>query len=128
MSVTKALYTLLIHFFASWPVLFPGVFPVLCWDCLLYTSCAYTALQAELGVKEPEYTTVCILADQEEVGSDGPTGLVSDFVFHFRGYLADAQGANYKLMLQNAKCLSADVNAAFDPTFPDCLLYTSRCV
>ena len=81
--------------------------------------CAYTALQAELGVKEPEYTTVCILADKEEVGSDGPTGLVSDFVFHFLGYLADAQGANYKLMLQNAKCLSADVNAAFDPTFPD---------
>ena len=34
---------------------------------------------------------------------------------------ADAQGANYKLMLQNAKCLSADVNAAFDPTFPDVL-------
>ncbi|WP_302321763.1 aminopeptidase, partial [Ruthenibacterium lactatiformans] len=83
--------------------------------------CAYTALQAELGVKEPEYTTVCILADKEEVGSDGPTGLVSDFVFHFLGYLADAQGANYKLMLQNAKCLSADVNAAFDPTFPDVL-------
>ena len=62
-----------------------------------------------------------ILADKEEVGSDGPTGLVSDFVFHFLGYLADAQGANYKLMLQNAKCLSADVNAAFDPTFPDVL-------
>ena len=55
------------------------------------------------------------------MGSDGPTGLVSDFVIHFLGYLADAQGANYKLMLQNAKCLSADVNAAFDPTFPDVL-------
>lgn len=67
--------------------------------------CAYTALQAELGVKEPEYTTVCILADKEEVGSDGPTGLVSDFVFHFLGYLADAQGANYKLMLQTGPVL-----------------------
>ncbi len=81
--------------------------------------CAYTALQAEIEVRDPEYTTVCILADKEEIGSTGPTGLESDFVFHFLGYLADAQGANYKMMLQNTKCLSADVNAAFDPTFPD---------
>lgn len=81
--------------------------------------CGYTALCAEMETTSPEYTTVCILADKEEVGSSGATGLVSDFVFHFLGYLADAQGANYKLMLQNSKCLSADVNAAFDPTFPD---------
>ena len=37
----------------------------------------------------------------------------------FLGYLADIQGANYRMMLQNSKCLSADVSAAFDPTFPD---------
>lgn len=81
--------------------------------------CGYTALRAEIEMRDPEYTTVCVLADKEEVGSSGATGLVSDFVFHFLGHLADAQSANYKRMLQNAKCLSADVNAAFDPTFPD---------
>lgn len=81
--------------------------------------CAYTALRTEMEARVPEYTTVCILADKEEVGSIGATGLAGDFAFHFLGYLADAQDANYKLMLQNARCLSADVGAAFDPTFPD---------
>ena len=83
--------------------------------------CAYTALQAEFETKNPQYTTICVLTDKEEVGSDGVTGLQSDYLFHFLGHLADMQGANYKLLLQNSKCLSADVNAAFDPTFPDVL-------
>ncbi|MEG1924963.1 MAG: aminopeptidase [Ruthenibacterium sp.] len=81
--------------------------------------CSYTALQAEIETKDPQYTTICVLTDKEEVGSDGVTGLQSDYLFHFLGHLADMQGANYKLLLQNSKCLSADVNAAFDPTFPD---------
>lgn len=81
--------------------------------------CAYTSLQAEIACKNPAYTTVCVLTDKEEVGSDGVTGLQGDYLFHFLGYLAEMQGANYKTMLVNSKCLSADVNAAFDPTFPD---------
>ncbi|MEG2405345.1 MAG: aminopeptidase, partial [Oscillospiraceae bacterium] len=83
--------------------------------------CAYTALQAQIAIENPEYTTVCVLTDKEETGSDGSTGLNSDYVFHFLGFLADMQKANYKKMLVNSKCLSADVNAAFDPTFPDVL-------
>ncbi|WP_367925440.1 aminopeptidase [uncultured Ruthenibacterium sp.] len=83
--------------------------------------CAYTALQAELQVQNPAYTTVCVLTDKEEVGSDGVTGLQCDYLFHFLGHLADMQKANYKVMLAHSKCLSADVNAAFDPTFPDVL-------
>ncbi|MEG1568203.1 MAG: aminopeptidase [Oscillospiraceae bacterium] len=83
--------------------------------------CAYTALQAQISIENPEYTTVCVLTDKEETGSDGSTGLNSDYVFHFLGFLADMQKANYKKMLVNSKCLSADVNAAFDPTFPDVL-------
>ncbi|MBP8855277.1 MAG: aminopeptidase [Oscillospiraceae bacterium] len=83
--------------------------------------CAYTSLQAEIGTKNPVYTTVCVLTDKEETGSDGSTGLKSDYVFHFLGFLANMQKADYKKMLANAKCLSADVNAAFDPTFPDVL-------
>lgn len=83
--------------------------------------CAYTALQAEIECKNPLYTTVCVLTDKEEVGSEGVTGLQGDYVFHFLSYLAEMQGADYKAMLRNSKCLSADVNAAFDPTFPDVL-------
>ena len=83
--------------------------------------CGYTALRAEIDTKSPEFTTVCVLTDKEEVGSDGVTGLNSDYLFHFLEDLAEAQGAVYRHMLRNSKCLSADVNAAFDPTFPDVL-------
>ena len=83
--------------------------------------CAYTALRAEMDTASPEYTTVCVLTDKEEVGSAGVTGLNSDYLFHFLQDLADMQGVVYRHMLRRSMCLSADVNAAFDPTFPDVL-------
>lgn len=79
--------------------------------------CAYTALMAEIDTVNPEYTTICALTDKEETGSDGNTGLNSDYLFHFIEYLSEGEGVNYKTVLANTKCLSADVNAAFDPTF-----------
>lgn len=81
--------------------------------------CAYTALMAEIEVTEPAFTTVCVLTDKEETGSDGTTGLQCDYLFHFLEDLAEAQGVPYRKVLRNSMCLSADVNAAFDPTFPD---------
>lgn len=80
--------------------------------------CAYTALMAEIEAKNPEHTTVCVLADKEEVGSNGNTGLASAFLLHFLQSLADMQKGNYRALLANSACLSADVNAAYDPTFP----------
>lgn len=80
--------------------------------------CAYTALMAEIGAKEPEYTTVTILTDKEEIGSDGNTGLNSDYVLHYMEDLADAAGVKVRTVLRNSTCLSSDVSAAFDPTFP----------
>ena len=38
---------------------------------------AYPALLAEIETKSPAFTTVCVLTDKEEIGSDGPTGLAS---------------------------------------------------
>lgn len=81
--------------------------------------CAYTALMAEIETKDPEYTTVTILADKEEIGSDGNTGLNSGYVSHYLQYLAGQQGEDEKEMFANSMCLSSDVNAAFDPTFAD---------
>lgn len=81
--------------------------------------CAYTALIAEIETKAPEYTTLTILTDKEEIGSDGNTGLNSDYVKHYIEYLAEMQGANPKDVFVNSICLSSDVNAAYDPTFPD---------
>ena len=81
--------------------------------------CAYPSLLAELEVKKPKYTTVTVLTDKEEIGSDGNTGLNSDYLEHFITYLAEMQGKNVKTVFANSKCLSADVNAAYDPTFSD---------
>ena len=79
--------------------------------------CAYTAMTAEMATENPEYTTVTVLADKEEIGSVGNTGLDSDFSLHYIEYLADAAGADVKTVLRNSICLSSDVNAAYDPTF-----------
>lgn len=80
--------------------------------------CAYTALMADIEVKNPEHTTLTILADKEEIGSLGNTGLDSDFVLHIIEDLAENQKADLKKTLRNSLCLSSDVNAAYDPTFP----------
>lgn len=79
--------------------------------------CGYTALTAEIATKLPTYTTVTVLADKEEIGSEGNTGLDSDFSLHYIEYLAEAEGVNAKTVLRNSICLSSDVNAAYDPTF-----------
>lgn len=79
--------------------------------------CAYTTLTAEMASIEPEYTTVTVLADKEEIGSVGNTGLDSDFVLHYIEDLAETAGIDYRTILRNSICLSSDVNAAYDPTF-----------
>lgn len=81
--------------------------------------CAYPCLMAAINVKAPKYTAVSILADKEEIGSDGNTGMNSRLLEFFIEDLALTQGGNGHRALRNSKCLSADVNAAFDPTFPD---------
>ena len=80
---------------------------------------AYPALMAEIGTKSPAYTSVCVLTDKEETGSDGVTGLNSMYTFHFIQQLCAGQGADYITACKAGKCLSADVTAAYDPTFAD---------
>lgn len=81
--------------------------------------CAYPALTAILDVEAPEKTAIAILADKEEIGSMGNTGLESDFLRFVVGDIAKMQGVDATVALRNSKCLSADVNAGFDPTFPE---------
>ena len=81
--------------------------------------CAYAQLMAELEAKNPAHTTVTVFADKEEVGSDGTTGLRSHFLVDFIEDLAQAGGRELRHVLAKSVCLSADVNAAFDPSFPD---------
>lgn len=81
--------------------------------------CAYPALMAILNAEAPQKTAICILADKEEVGSDGNTGLNSDFLYHIMDDLCRENGKSTTLSLRRSICLSADVNAATDPTFKD---------
>jgi len=81
--------------------------------------CAYPAVTAILSVNDPEYTVMTVLTDKEETGSDGNTGLNSSYMKYFIYDLAEAQGVPGHRVLSRSECLSADVNAAFDPTFPD---------
>ena len=80
---------------------------------------AYPALMAEIGVQNPAYTTVCVLTDKEETGSDGVTGLNSMYTFHFLQQLCQTQGADYIMSCKASKCLSAGVPAAYGPAFAD---------
>ena len=78
---------------------------------------AYPALMAEIETKNPAYTTVCVLTDKEEIGSDGVTGMQSMYAFHFMQELCRAAGQDDILAFRNSVCLSADVTAAYDPTW-----------
>jgi len=81
--------------------------------------CSYTALMATLDCKAPNKTVVTVLTDKEEIGSDGNTGLNSSYLKYFIYDLAKQSKADGWAVLSKSECLSADVNAAFDPTFPD---------
>lgn len=81
--------------------------------------CSYPAMQAIFDIDGvPEYTAITILTDKEETGSDGNTGLNSSYLKYFISDLARLEGYEGRDVLSNSKCLSADVNAAFDPTWP----------
>ena len=83
--------------------------------------CAYPAFAAALAVPAPVHTSVVILTDKEETGSDGNTGLCSSYLKYFLMDLAECFGANGRHVMTASQCLSADVNAGFDPTFPEVL-------
>ena len=78
---------------------------------------AYPALMAEIETKNPVHTTVCVLTDKEEIGSDGVTGMQSMYAFHFMQELCRAAGQDDILAFRHSVCLSADVTAAYDPTW-----------
>ena len=75
---------------------------------------------ATLDIKgTPARTAVTILTDKEEIGSEGCTGLKSAYLKYFIADLGEMYGTNGRTVLSNSKCLSADVNAAYDPTFSE---------
>ena len=81
--------------------------------------CAYAALAALLQLGTPERTAVCMLADKEEIGSEGVTGMKSECFDTFMADLCAGQGVLPRACYEKSFCLSADVTAAYDPNFAD---------
>lgn len=84
--------------------------------------CAFPSFRAMLEVDKPEYTSVCLLVDKEEIGSVGASGMESRFFENCVAEIMNLAG-NYSELavrraMKNSKVLSSDVSAAFDPNFP----------
>ncbi len=83
--------------------------------------CAYSEITALFDTENTTKTVFAVLADKEEIGSDGVTGMQSEIFGDILWEVCEAKNANYRVVKANSKCLSADVNAAFDPNYPEVL-------
>ena len=81
--------------------------------------CAYAELKAIFDVAEPERTCVCILADKEEIGSEGVSGMQSRAFDTFMEDLCESQGVALRRCYEKSFCISSDVTNAFDPLYPE---------
>ena len=81
--------------------------------------CAFAEIDAIFNIGTPAKTAVCILADKEEIGSVGISGMQSQAFEYFMEILCDAQGVKLSHCFANSFCLSADVSNAFDPNFAE---------
>ncbi len=83
--------------------------------------CAYTGLRAVLETDAPEFSTMCMLVDKEEIGSVGATGMHSKYFENCIAEIMNLAGQYSELALRRAlnrsKMLSSDVTAAVDPNY-----------
>ena len=81
--------------------------------------CSYPAYTALFDEPSNEHTVMVILADKEEIGSEGATGLQCALFTDLINEVATSFGVSAAAIRANSMCLSADVNAGYDPNFPD---------
>ena len=81
--------------------------------------CSYPAVTALLDNSDTKETVMVVLADKEEIGSVGLTGMQSAFLVDLMKEISAALGKNEVVVRSKSKCLSADVTACFDPNFAD---------
>ncbi|MBQ8320421.1 MAG: aminopeptidase [Clostridia bacterium] len=81
--------------------------------------CSYPAYTALFDEESEENTVMVVLADKEEIGSEGTTGMQSAIFGDLIDAIAASFGTTGAQVRAKSKCLSADVNAAYDPNFRD---------
>ncbi len=90
--------------------------------------CAYPSVTALLDSKDTAHTSIVILADKEEVGSDGNSGMQSIVLEDLIDAICLELGANPMATRNHSICLSADVNAAYDPNFREVYERSNSCI
>ncbi len=81
--------------------------------------CAYPSLTAMIDNLEGENSIICVLADKEETGSDGPTGMQGRLMVDIINSVAASFGDDGSAVRARSCCLSADVSSAYDPNYPE---------
>ena len=85
--------------------------------------CAYPSFRAVMDTPDPEFTSICMLTDKEEIGSVGATSMQSRFFENMLAEYLELTGCYSELALRRVmmqtKVLSSDVDAAFDPNYPE---------
>ena len=81
--------------------------------------CAWASFEPLLALDVPEHTALCVLADREEIGSVGVSGMQSLFFDTFLADLCECQQGQLRRCLERSFCLSCDVTAAFDPIYAE---------
>ena len=79
--------------------------------------CAFASFKPLLEIGTPAKTAVCVLADKEEVGSTGISGMQSQYFETFMHDLCKATGCCMRRCFEKSFCLSADVSNAYDPLY-----------
>ncbi|MBE6946195.1 MAG: aminopeptidase [Ruminococcaceae bacterium] len=81
--------------------------------------CAFASFLPLLDLTVPTKTAVCVLADKEEIGSVGISGMQSQCFEDFMADICASQNVSLLHCFANSFCLSSDVTNAFDPNFPE---------
>lgn len=86
--------------------------------------CSFAAWKAIEEIERPEWTTLVVFADKEEIDSDSNTGMKARYLENFIAELITLQNGSYdgllvRRALARAKALSADVTAGYDPNFAE---------
>jgi aspartyl aminopeptidase len=84
----------------------------------------YTSLRAALSVQDPPRPILVLFVDKEEIGSEGNTGAQSLFIEEVVGEMIERSGQGpsetlVRKVLARSKAISADVESAFDPNYPE---------
>lgn len=84
-------------------------------------ACSWAGFSALAGAEDLPYTSVTLLVDKEEIGSDGNTGAKSRFLEEVLWNISDQlkQDIVPPRVLYRSKAISGDVTSALDPEYPE---------